>query len=194
MITVDRFIATSSDKAEWLKARETGVTATQVSKAATESGFAKAIENIDSPEVIEDNAYMAFGRDNEHWIVMSLKQEFGVLPNDWLIAHNESRWQMATPDALSPDHTRIAEVKTTGTDWGSWDKVPIHYRRQVQWQLHVTGATDCVFAWLLRVQASDGTFVPAWFAPKSVLVARDEKMIAQLVETAEKLHDYVLAK
>jgi len=109
------------------------------------------------------------------------------MPNDWLIAHEKHDWMMATPDGINFTHDRIAEVKTTGKDWGGWDKVPIAYRRQVMWQLEVTGATDCVFAWVLRKELSDGSFVPAWYEPKTVLVERDEKMIAELVKVAERL-------
>jgi hypothetical protein len=131
---------------------------------------------------------MKFGRDSEGWIVAALKNEFGIFPNDWVIAAEgfENRWQMATPDGLSLDHQRIAEVKTTGKDWGQWKSVPIHYRRQVQWQLHVTGATECVFGWVLREETPDG-FVAAWFEPKTVLVERDENMIRDLIEVAERL-------
>jgi hypothetical protein len=94
---------------------------------------------------------------------------------------------MATPDGLSKDHKTIVEVKTTGKDFVEWGKVPIQYRRQVQWQLYVTGATQCLFAWQLRVTNNDGLFVPGWLEPKAVIVQRDEEMITQLVSVSEKL-------
>jgi putative phage-type endonuclease len=189
MIDADRFLVSSEDKEEWLAVRRTGVTATQVAKAATESGFAEAVGEILNPTVIDDNPYMKFGRDNERWIVLALKQEFGIMPNSWLIGAEYERWQMATPDGLNIDHTVLAEVKTTGKDWGDYSKVPIHYRRQVQWQLYVAGkqAEACIFTWLLRVEDNTGNFVPAWFEPKTVIVERDEKMIAQLIDTANRL-------
>lgn len=191
MISVDRFIAPSSARSSWMAARVGGVTATQVARAATPKGFEDELQGVLNPTEILDNPYMAFGRDNEQWIMLALKDEYGVLPNEWLVAHETERWQLATPDGLSLDHRMTAEVKTTGTDWGSWDKVPIHYRRQVQWQLHVTGAETSVFAWLLRKENKFGQFVPAWFEPKSVLVERDEKMIEQLREVATRLRDSI---
>jgi putative phage-type endonuclease len=190
MIAISRFLTPSSAYEEWKRVRRTGVTATQVSKAATPKGFEDELRKMVTPEEIEDNAYMKFGRDNEQWIVLSLKDQYEVLPNEWLIAARDYPWQMATPDGLSLDHKTIAEVKTTGTDWGDYNKVPIHYRRQVQWQLHVTDAEQCVFAWVLRHQNKHGQYVPAWFEPKTVLVDRDPKMITDLIDVANRLHNH----
>jgi predicted phage-related endonuclease len=86
---------------------------------------------------------------------------------------------------LTPDHTLISEIKTTGQDWDE-KSIPIAYRRQVQWQLYVTGAEKCLFAWMLRMDVG-GTFAPAWFEPKTRWLERDEDMISVLVECAEKL-------
>lgn len=188
MIETERFIVPSSLEYEWKQARQKGVTATMVAKAATPAGLKEVLENIGQSDEIADNPYMKFGRDNEAWIVHALKKH-GVLHNDYLIRSSEMEWAMATPDGLSTDHLRIAEVKTTGTDWMEWAKVPIAYRRQVQWQLFVTGATDCVFAWMLRIESSAGVFVPAWFEPKFVIVDRDEAMIAKLVEVGSRIYD-----
>jgi hypothetical protein len=134
---------------------------------------------------------MKFGRDWEDWIVDALPAQYGIKGNDWLIcAEGKHRWHLATPDGLNDDWTTIAEVKTTGKDWDG-QTIPIQYRRQVQWQLHVTGAQRCVFAWLLRAEADNGDFVPAWLEPKHVVMDRDEDMIADLIETANRfITDY----
>lgn len=186
MITIDRFMANKEiDFDGWLDARLGGVTATQVAKAATPSGFDEAVEEIRSPKTIPDNPYMKFGRDQEGWIGLAL-MKYGVLPNEWLIRHETNPHYLATPDGLSLTHETISEVKTTGRDWG--DNIPIQYRRQVQWQLFVTGASECVFAWLLRADSPAG-FVPAWFEPKVVMIERDEKMIEELSAVADRLLD-----
>jgi putative phage-type endonuclease len=192
MISINRFIAPSSDRENWLKARRNGVTATMVSKAATPSGFETVVKELAGGDTVEDNAFMKFGRDSEQWIALSLRETHGIMPNEWLIAAEVEPWMMATPDGLSLDHSLIAEIKTTGTDWGDWSKVPIHYRRQVQWQLFVTGAEASVFAWVLRRENKLGEFVPAWFEPKTVIVERDPKMIDQLVSTARKIRQHQL--
>lgn len=174
---------------EWHKARRNGVSATSVARAAaSEKAFYTEVDNLLHPVEIADNPYMKFGRDKEEFIIDCIDSFYGIKHNEWLMAakYPGDEWQLATPDGISDDGYYIAEVKTTGTDWDG-KAIPIQYRRQVQWQLHVTGATKCVFAWLLRKQREDGTMVSAWYAPKMVIIERDEKMIAELVEVGRRL-------
>jgi predicted phage-related endonuclease len=189
MIEPSRFLVSSSDYEKWLEVRATGVTATAVSKAVTPEGFREVVDSLRNPTPIADNDYMRFGREQEAALIEKLSTQFDLEPNDWLIAKDDSenRWQMATPDGLSPGHELIAEVKTTGRDWGEWRAVPGHYQRQVQWQLYVTGATSCVFGWMLRT-TRQGDMVPAWPGPKFVVVNRDEALIERLIVVAENLY------
>jgi hypothetical protein len=189
MIEPSRFLVSSTDYEKWLEVRATGVTATAVSKAVTPEGFREVMESLRNPTPIADNDYMRFGREQESALIDKLSTQFDLEPNDWLIAKDDSenRWQMATPDGLSPGHELIAEVKTTGRDWGEWRAVPGHYQRQVQWQLYVTGAASCVFGWMLRT-TRQGDMVPAWPGPKFVVVNRDEALIERLIVVAENLY------
>jgi hypothetical protein len=189
MIDQSRFLVSSKDYEQWLAVRQTGVTATAVSKAVTPDGFRSVVNQLLHPTPIPDNDYMRFGREQEAALIEKLASQFSLEENDWLIAKDadQNRWQMATPDGLSPEHDLIAEVKTTGRDWEEWRFVPGHYQRQVQWQLHVTGATACVFGWMLRV-VDKGEMVPAWPGPKFVVVERDEGLIERLVQVAKNLY------
>ena len=191
MLLLDQFVASKSVNAgRWLSARREGVTATQVAKAAAgPGGFEQAVQDYRADFVESDNPYMAFGRAWEGPLSMQLKTSWGVMPNDWLIRHTTHPHHMATPDGLSLDHVAIAEIKTTGKDLNG-EKIPVQYRRQVQWQLHVTGARQCVFAWMLR-EERDGAFLPAWFEPRVVVMERDEEMIASLVKVADELWERV---
>ena len=190
MISADRFIARKDEDFDgWLNARRYGVTATQVSNASTPAGFEKTAAEFLVEWREPDNAYMKFGRAWESHIADFVEVEFDVHPNEWLIA-GENRKHLATPDGLSKNHEWIGEYKTTGKDWLTVEKMPIRYRRQVQWQLHVTGAERCVVAWLLREEV-DGEFVPAWFEPKTGIVERDEELISDLVATADRLWRFV---
>jgi len=191
MIHVSRFVASKSVSAErWLSARREGVTATQVAKAAAgPGGFEQAAQDYKADWVEQDNPYMAFGRVWEGPISMHLKDHYGVMPNDWLIASADSVHHLATPDGLALDHHAISEVKTTGKDWNP-ERIPVQYRRQVQWQLHVTGADLCYFAWMLR-EERDGAFLPGWFEPKVIVMERDEEMIGALVKVADDLWERV---
>ncbi len=191
MIAPQRFIANKAiSKERWLEARRDGVTATQVSRAASgPGGFEQAVAEYREEFQETDNPYMKFGRDWEGPISMYLKDTFGVMPNEWLISAEENPRHLATPDGLSMEHFYISEVKTTGKEWNP-ERIPVQYRRQVQWQLYVTGAESCYFAWMLR-QERNGVFVPAWFQPEWVVMERDEEMIASLVKVADELWERV---
>jgi len=190
MILQERFLACKDrDHEAWLQARRGGVTATQVSNASTPAGFQKTAAEFLVEYREQDNPYMRFGRDWEGFIAEFVQAEYGVDPNECLIAGENPR-HLATPDGLAnPDHRTIGEYKT-GKDWGTIEKLPIRYRRQIQWQLHVTGAQSAVVAWLLREEV-DGEFVPGWFEPKVGILQRDEEMINDLVVTADRLWRFV---
>ena len=188
MISAKQFIASKGlNEAKWLQARKTGVSATTVAKASTKSGFKEVMAWWWDSRPVEVTPYMQFGLDSEPWLAEWAKDKFDLMPNDWLIRHESDSIALATPDGLSLDHSQILEVKTTGTDWGSADKAPIQYRRQVQWQLYVTGAESCVLLWMLRDDSIPGVLQPAWMEPEWGILYRDEKMIAELVNTAREL-------
>lgn len=157
-----------------------GITATAISKAMTPQGFRDAAEERRNPVPVEDNAYMAFGRDNEAWIAMAIKTDTGIMPNDWLIASADNPLHLATPDGLSLDHTEISEIKTGG-------KIALKptrmHRDQIQWQLYVTDALRARYGFMLRTPE----FQPAWFAPACEWIERDETRIQELIHTAELL-------
>jgi predicted phage-related endonuclease len=187
MLNADQFIVSKGlDESGWLDARQLGVSATTIAKAMTPAGYREVVESWGNRDPIPPNPYMEFGTASEGWLAMWAKSQFGTIPSDWLIRHATRYEHIATPDGLSLDHVAILEVKTTGKDWGSLDKIPIQYRRQVQWQMYVVGAEYCVFVWMLR-EEHGGIMSPAWLEPKAVEIDRDEGMINQMVETADKL-------
>ena len=195
MLGSERLIASKAlDEQAWLNAREGTITATLIAAASTPKGFEESLIKLrGESEPIIDNSYMEFGRRMEPFISLYVKDVYGVIPNEWLICHDERKEFVATPDGLSWHDPIISEVKTTGTDWGEWKKVPIGYRRQVQWQMYVTGAEQCVFAWLLR-EDKDGRFQSPWLEPKSLIVDRDEEQIGKLIEVAEQLLEKIKEK
>lgn len=184
MIAADRFLVQSSDRDEWLDARRQGVTATEVSLAATPAGFALAAEARRYPADGEDNAFMAFGREAEPELMRYAHRRLGILPNSWLIAAELQRAHMATPDGLSLDHKLIAECKTTGKPWTT---APIKYRRQIAWQCYVTGAERCALVWNLRVDDGHGWFYLGYMEPRVEWIDRDDAMITDLIATADRL-------
>jgi hypothetical protein len=184
VIEIERFIVSSQTKDLWLAARDCGVTATQVAKASTPAGMKEVLSQIENPTPVEPNGFMDWGVEREAYIAHVVKERYGILPNDWLLcaegAGNE--WQMATPDGLSLDHTIIGEYKTSGKPL---DKVPANYMRQVQWQLYVTGAEKCLFAYELRLEGPEG-FCPGMDV-ECQWIKRDEKIIGDLIKVAEEV-------
>lgn len=187
MIAPERFIVRSSDREAWLAARALGVTATMVSKAAAgAAGMRDVLAEIANPVPVVSNAFMDWGTLRESAIAMAVKDRFGVMPNDWLIRSepHADRWQLATPDGLSLDHKMIGEYKTGGKP----PSLPANYRRQIQWQLLVTGAESCVYAWEQRF-GEPGGFYPS-FDLHMEIVERDDKEISKLIAVAEELQQH----
>lgn len=186
VIEVDRFLVRSSDREAWLWHRSQGVSATMVAHACTPAGFAEVVAQMENPVEVTSNAFMEWGNQREPYIADVVKERYGVMPNEWVISKggklSPDRWMMATPDGLSLDHKMIGEYKTSGKPL---DKIPLRYMRQVQWQLFVTGAEQCVFAYELRVDAPGG-FAPG-FDVECQVVDRDEKLMKELVAVAEKV-------
>lgn len=171
---------------EWFQARQHGVSATAVANASTAAGFQEEVAKAVWPEdnIIQDNEYMKFGRDWEDWMIDNLPSEYGFTGNQWLFHAPEQKWHLATPDGINADGSIIAEVKTTGKDWNT---VPARYVRQIQWQIYVTEAESCLLGWLLRSQTDAGEMVPAWYQPKTLLIERDDVIIAELKAVAKQL-------
>ena len=184
MIPAYRFVARSSDRENWLEARKGGVTATEVAKAATPAGFVEAVDARMFPMEQPDNVYMQFGRESEPEIMRHAHSEHGILPNDWLIAAEHNPQHMATPDGLSVTHMEIAEVKTGGKPIKS---VPRAHRDQVQWQLHTTGANQCLYLFNLRVPDDAGGFYLGYMEPQTFWIERDDERISFLIDTANHL-------
>jgi hypothetical protein len=198
MITADRFIETSENYEAWLSARRGGVTATEISRAATPAGLRDVLADRANPQPVEVNAYMQFGSDNEDWLAVWVMRNtpFNLFPNKWLIRSEQYAEHMATPDLIQwypkpGEPMVIGEIKTGGKaplDKSGLLVPPIAHRRQMQWQMYCVGpqVKACVYAFMLRAEV-DGKFVPAWLEPMCVMVPRDEEMIADLVKVADQL-------
>lgn len=190
MLSINQFVASKSlDEAGWLAARKTGLSATTMAQAMTPAGYRDVLAEWDNDTPVTVNPYMQFGLDSETWIALWAKDtlEGELMPNDWLIRHADNPVALATPDGLSLDHNVILEIKTTGKDWGTVNKVPLKYYRQIQWQLYVTGAVECALVWLLREQTDTGVMVPAWLEPKHGFILRDDVLIEEMLAVSAKL-------
>jgi putative phage-type endonuclease len=194
MMRADQFVASKAlDEPGWLAARKTGLTATTMSQAMTPAGYRDVLADWDNDTPVTTNAYMKFGLQSEPWLALWAKEnlEGELMPNEWLIRHADNPVALATPDGLGLDHNVILEIKTTGKDWGSVDRVPVKYYRQIQWQLYVTNAVECALVWLLRTESDAGVMVPRWLEPKYGFILRDDALIEEMVAVSGKLWEEI---
>lgn len=138
----------SSNKQEWLKARLTGVTATDINKIISptlklSSQSAKLLaskldtsENVYEPQL---NNYMIHGNEREPIIAEWALGNFGMVANDYLF-YGDNPKHLATPDGLGNDF--VGEIKTSLKPLKS---VVGYYMNQIQWQLNVMHLDKCLF-------------------------------------------------
>lgn len=145
---------------EWLAARRQYVTATMIARLAqSRSEWQRVWDEREHGSSFHGNRYTDWGKDREPNIAAYI-QMFGdsrFERNEALFVH-EDGVSAATPDMVLDDEgdLMLAEIKTVKAElaWsrppaGSHprDFIPAKYYDQVQWQLFVTGAHRCVFAW-----------------------------------------------
>lgn len=135
----------TADRAEWLKARRTGVGASDIAAIMGISPWSTPFQVWASKvtELPEDEGSeaMRWGSILEETILDEWEKENDkVVSRNQLIRSIDVPIMMATPDGFTFDSTgapAVAEAKNR-SEW-SWDSVPEYYRAQVQWQLAVTG-------------------------------------------------------
>jgi len=183
--------ASDRDRRAWLAERDRGITATQVRDLR--------LGKISTPRLISlklgwevdtftGNAFTDWGNQREIVIAARLRDVLNMRHETRVFhAPDEPRF-LASPDAMGVDFDealRIAEIKTAGEEDigpGSELFAQYGYDAQVQWQMRVTGADWCLFAWEQRLVGPLGGFVPGRLQWE--WVQRDEVMIAELEELA----------
>ena len=119
--------------------------------------------------------------------VQSLEE--GMVPNDALHVRNDR--YAATPDLVGDGivgeiktikATRLAKLQAA-KGWPTGQ-----YYDQVQWQLFVTGAIACIFAWE-PVEMWEAEFVPREDLRDHITIHRDEERIKALQEVADAFLD-----
>lgn len=145
---------------EWLQARRQYITATMIARLAqSRSEWQRVWDEREHGSSFHGNRYTDWGKEREpkiaEYIQMFTDSRFER--NESLFVH-EDGVSAATPDMVLDDEGQLmlAEIKTVKAEiaWsrppaGSHprDFIPAKYYDQVQWQLFVTGAHRCVFAW-----------------------------------------------
>ncbi|MET3176004.1 UNVERIFIED_ORG: hypothetical protein ABIB52_003877 [Arthrobacter sp. UYCu721] len=134
----------SDDRDEWLRARRTGVSATDVRKIVLKNGRPSSqrpkllLEKVAGDEGPRF-AQFEHGIEREPIIAAWVEEKFGIRPNRFLRSGVNPR-HLATPDGIGDD--AICEIKTSTKPLASTVNT---YRDQIQWQLHVTGLGKTLF-------------------------------------------------
>lgn len=177
---------------EWLAQRREYVTATEAARLLESPSYHRTLRDEKKHgSSFAGNRFTEWGRLREPEIAEYLSV-FGpdtrMEPNNDLLVLDGTRYA-ATPDMISADGEVIGEIKTTGEDFTG--HIPGRYYSQVQWQLLVTGAEACVFAWEVRVVDDDGQFAPGDI--KTTIITPDPAHQKRLQAVADQFlaDDYV---
>ena len=176
-----RVLADSTNRVAWLRARSTGVTATDVARLSSERSLpAVAFEKINGSS-FGGNAYTDHGNAREPEIARWVQANHGIRPSSELFHAHGERAHLATPDgvAIIDGSVVLAEIKTTSSLWKS---VPRSYLRQIWWQQYVLGAERTLLVWEQHLD-----FVPVDAEPKARWIDRDDNEIHVLVGLANQL-------
>ena len=185
----------TESREQWLEARRKYVTATEVAQLVRRGqdywGELREIKagQRTAPDISNLPA-VRHGREREALIVPYVQSlEQGMAPNDDLYVRNDR--YAATPDLVGDGivgeiktikDTRLAKLQAA-KGWPTGQ-----YYDQVQWQLFVTGAIACVFAWE-PYEDWDGELVPREDMRDNITIHRDEERINQLQEVADAFLD-----
>lgn len=175
---------------QWLAERGEGVTASEAWRIAR--GGLKARKTILMEKMngstFRGNKFTRAGSERE----AALLDEAADRDDIALVVANRALWaaaskdlHRATPDGLAFDvetHAPIIiEVKSHAHGWES-DTIPIEHLAQMQWQMHVMGATYGLYGFEVR----DEDDQPPQDGATWIRVERDEEFIDYLVTSADR--------
>lgn len=159
-------VASTNDSIAWKAARRNGITATDARLLVKLNGEPRVTKaRLASEKTQQDESFelyatsaMQDGIEREPIIAAILQQKYGIAPNTCLV-HGENHRHLATPDGFGDDF--VVEIKVS---MKSPRDIVNRYRDQLQWQMHVTGASRAMFVvedhdtrdlysmWILRDQ------------------------------------------
>ena len=131
---------------EWLKAREEGIGASEVSAvlgvSPWETPFSLYLKKTHQVPPTEENEAMRRGHYLEDAVVQWWMHETGeqvikASAADIIYVNPEHPYMRVTPDRIVRGRKKILEVKSTAVQMG--EKIPVYYEAQCQYQMYVTG-------------------------------------------------------
>lgn len=163
----------SEKREEWLRLRKEGIGSSEIAAVCGMSKYRTALEvwaeMTGKIPGFEGNDYTWLGSEMEPVIgkLFERRQGVSLIKPDYLAAHDEHGWAIATPDFLTESEDRkIVETKNAGARQGRfWEdgKAPVHYQIQLQWQLGICGVPEGYLAGLIGGSPDDFYAVPYEF-------------------------------
>ncbi|WP_291475737.1 YqaJ viral recombinase family protein [Corynebacterium sp.] len=191
-------ILPNTGETEWLQQRQKVVTATDMAKirSGSDAAFMSLWREKHNPPRKFHNKWTEHGKKREPVIAAAITANRPeLLPNKSLAVNEDEPRFGATPDMMTADGLMVGEIKThlihdesdAWVDWSDVRKDKPQYVVQVQWQLAVTGAAECLFSW------EDWSDEDGWADLRPVrhcMVRRDEELIAELQAVALRFLDW----
>lgn len=156
------FGPSDQDRDAWLAARRLGVTATEVRDLymgkITQADLI-ALKLGRRKDTFAGNAYTRWGTEREPIIAAEIERRYAIAPESRLVHAADNPRFLASPDGLALDFDGelvLSEIKTAGKPipLGSELFAEKGYEAQMVWQMRVTGARRCLYAWELRITES----------------------------------------
>lgn len=175
---------------QWLAERGEGVTASEAWRIAR--GGLKARKTIVTEKMngstFRGNKFTRAGSEREAAILDEAADRNDIA----LVVANRALWaaasndlHRATPDGLAfdveTDAPVVIEVKSHAHGWES-ETIPVEHMAQLQWQMHVMGATYGLYGFEVR----DEDDQPPQDGATWIHVERDEEFIDYLVTSADR--------
>lgn len=182
--------ASDRDRDLWLAERRAGVTATEVRDLALGKLRSQDLIDLKLGRKVDDfsgNSYTQWGKDRETVIAEALRG-VGIEPESRVFHHADNSRHLASPDGVGvgfDDELLVSEIKTCGyaLPIGSAALDEKGYLLQIQWVMHVTGASRCLLVVEERISVAGGFTV----GPRAAdWIERDEATIARLVTLADE--------
>lgn len=181
--------ASDVDREAWLAERRAGVTATEVRDlAAGRKTVADLLDEKRNGARFTGNKYTKWGKQREPEFV-SFAASHGLIAESRVFHHADEPRYLASPDAIGEDLDGIiiGEFKTSKHDLGVGGE---HYEKsgyadQMQWQMFVTGAHKCFFAYEVHDDVWEP--VPTPIDMFGEWVERDDARIAELRALADEV-------
>lgn len=185
--------ASDKDREQWLAERRRGVTATEIRELMLGNITDEELADRKLGRIRDDfagNAYTAWGNEREPVIAAIVEQRWAIRPESRVFRAADNPRHLASPDGLGVDFDetlRASEIKTGAerfdlAPWGH-DFEKKGYGLQIQWNHHVLGAERTLYSWEQRL-GMPGSFRPGLL--RHEWVERDDKVIARLVERADR--------